>query len=229
MKLSLVLTRNNTNNKDFAFSGIFFLFYPLVLKTANKIIAHLRKHITEYNRELDGIGKMFNSQIVRLSSDPLISIRKCENEDLEYIFDLEFKEMNEILFEAWQGSFSWKNWRNDLAEAVNSDFHRVFIIQVQEMPVGYLWLNEEINSLWITAIVIDSSWQRRRIGHYVLEYLIKSCETDGKEFIELGVQNNNQKALQFYKSIGFQQFDHLRQANTDLLRLEIRKESDLNS
>jgi ribosomal protein S18 acetylase RimI-like enzyme len=148
-------------------------------------------------------------------------MKKGTNEDLEYIYDLEFKEMNEIITHAWQGRFNWENWRNDLAEAVNSKFQRVFVIQVQQMPVGYIWLNEEVESLWITAIVLDSSWQRRQIGHSVLEYLIKSCETDGKEFIELGVQNNNRKALLFYKSLGFQQFDHLRRANTDLLRLKI--------
>ncbi len=191
------------------------------MKTTIKIVAHLREQKTDQNRELDGTGKMFDSQIVRLSSDPLVTIRKCVNEDLEYIYDLEFKEMNEILIEAWQGRFNWEAWRNDLAQAVNNKFQRIFIIQAQEMPVGYLWLNEEISSLWITAIVLESSWQRRRIGHYVLKYLIKSCKINGKEFIELGVQNNNRKALLFYKSLGFEQFDHLRRANTDLLRLKI--------
>ena len=92
---------------------------------------------------------------------------------------------------------------------------------IQKASAGYLWINEEVNSLWITAIVLQAKYQRRNIGLKVMNYLINESRKEGKEFIELGVQHNNKKALQFYYKLGFEQFDHVKAVNTDLIRLKL--------
>ena len=84
-------------------------------------------------------------------------------------------------------------------------------------------MNEEINALWITAIVLQAKYQRQNIGTIIMNYLIEETSKEGKEFIELGVQRNNQIALDFYSKLGFVQFDTIKSANTDLFRLKVNK------
>ncbi|MFX0051315.1 MAG: GNAT family N-acetyltransferase, partial [Candidatus Hermodarchaeota archaeon] len=90
------------------------------------------------------------------------------------------------------------------------------------IPIGYLWLNEEENSLWITAIVLKSEYQRHRIGQNIMEFLIVQSQKKGKNYIELGVQRNNRAALQFYSKLGFEQFDFFKSVNTAILRLRLQ-------
>jgi ribosomal protein S18 acetylase RimI-like enzyme len=44
--------------------------------------------------------------------------------------------------------------------------------------------------------------------------------------IELGVQQNNQSALDFYTKLGFVKFDQIRYASTNLMRLELKNQKD---
>ncbi len=159
-----------------------------------------------------------------LSQTPFIRLRKAKNEDLEFISSVGFAEMNEILEQAWNGKFNWNSWHMDVNEAINSPFHRVFVIEANVTPIGYLWCNEEENSLWITAIVIESSWQRKGIGRIIMKYLIKECLENEKEFIELGVQQNNYNANRFYSQMGFKSFYQLNNANISILRLKLNND-----
>ena len=101
--------------------------------------------------------------------------------------------------------------------------HKIFVIEIQKALGGYLWVNTEINALWITAIVLETKYQRQSVGTKIMKYLIEETYKEGKEFIELGVQHNNKAALKFYSKLGFVQFDHLKSANTDLFRLKVNK------
>ena len=90
--------------------------------------------------------------------------------------------MNQIVSEAWKDRFNWDSWYKDVAEATKGiNRHRVFIIEVHNNSVGYIWLNEEINSLWITAIVLQTKFQRLRIGQEIMKYyLLISMRLDKK-------------------------------------------------
>ena len=164
---------------------------------------------------------MLDTPSISLSTDPSILLRKAQESDMDFINHVQYVEMNEILMTAWGSQFNWKSWFDDIKEASTGTLHKVYLIYSDQVPVGFIWLNEETNSLWITAIVILSKWQRKGIGTKVLQYLIGVSKSEKKKYIELGVQRNNVKAKEFYTKLGFNEFDHVRAANTDLLRLNL--------
>lgn len=148
-------------------------------------------------------------------------MRRANSADMEFIKEISRNEMQAIVVEAWQGKFNWSSWFADTVEAITNSYHRIFIIEVTNEEVGYLWLNEEPQTVWITAIVLKRAWQRQQIGGLIMNYLIQEAVTSGKGAIELGVQHNNMPAREFYSKLGFKQFDHLKTANTVLVRLDL--------
>lgn len=160
---------------------------------------------------------MLNLHTIEISVDPSIALRRANNPDFEFIEEISRAEMDKIVPRTW----NWESWLKDIEKLLMSHNHKIFIIEVKKASSGYLWLNEEVNSLWITAIVLQTGYQRRKIGQKIMHYLIKESHKEGKEFIELGVQHNNKKALRFYFKFGFEKFDFIRSANTDLIRLKL--------
>ncbi len=165
---------------------------------------------------------MLDNPSVALSIDPLISLRKAEKSDLKFINEVQYA----ILMSAWGSQFNWKSWFEDVEEASSGNIHKVYLIYFKEIAVGYIWLNEELNSIWLTAIVINSKWQRKGIGTKVIHFLINEAKSENKKYIELGVQRNNLKAKEFYSKLGFNEFDYIQTANTDLLRLNLSNRVD---
>ncbi|MHA2225506.1 MAG: GNAT family N-acetyltransferase [Candidatus Hodarchaeales archaeon] len=169
---------------------------------------------------------MFGFQRISISLDPPIFLRQAIISDLDFIKDVSHSEMDKIVPNFW----SWRSWFDDLENDIMKNSKKVFVIQVNEESGGFLWVNEERNSLWITAIVLKEKFQRRRIGRKMMEFLIEESRKEGKEYVELGVQHNNPQALKFYSKFGFKQFDYLRTANTDLIRLQVKNfRSDIHS
>jgi len=166
---------------------------------------------------------MFSSNVITISNNPIVVLRRATSADVEFVNELSFKIMNSVVAIAWNGRFRWKSWFNDVKEAIHDEIHIFFIVRVEEENVGYLWMNEENVTLWITAIVLEKQWQRQGIGDQIIKRLIKESKDSGKEAIELGVQQNNQAALDFYIKMGFVKYDSIRSANTDLLRLQFKK------
>lgn len=170
---------------------------------------------------------MFAEQII-LSTNPHLQLKKASQQDLEFINGLSYSEMDSIVNIAWRGRFRWRSWFEDIKKAIESNFHMVYLIQEVNSNIGYLWMNEERTTLWITAIVLIPEFQRRKIGSKILLYLKEECVKNRMNSIELGVQQNNSRAIEFYLSMGFKKFDQIKSANTDLLRLELKEPRRLN-
>ena len=166
---------------------------------------------------------MKDLEIVQVSNEPSISLVKATIVDLQFIKDLSFDEMNPIVSIAWKGGFRWKNWFKDIEKAINDASQIVYVVQQTESNIGYLWMNIESSSLWITAIVLTKGWQRKQIGTLIIKRLIDECRNSGMESIELGVQQNNQRALDFYTKLGFVKFDQIKYASTNLMRLQLKE------
>ncbi|MFW9778585.1 MAG: GNAT family N-acetyltransferase [Candidatus Heimdallarchaeota archaeon] len=166
---------------------------------------------------------MYNIDSILISKNPEIILRRATSEDMGFIEEVSFKEMEQIVVEAWRGKFNWSKWFEDVAEAITNSYHRVFVIENTGEAIGYLWLNEEPQLVWITAIVIKRGWQRQHIGGYLMKYIIREALGHGKIAIELGVQDNNIAARRFYSKWGFKKFDHLGTASTVLVRLDLRQ------
>ena len=164
---------------------------------------------------------MLNLHTIEVSVDPPLFLRKANVKDLTFIKKVSHSEMDTIVPQPW----NWESWFDDVGKAIINNRHKVFVIEISKKCVGYLWMNEEINSLWITAIVLQTKYQRLKIGQKIMKYLIMESYKQGKDSIELGVQRNNYAALQFYSKLGFEQFDTLKSANTDLVRLKLQTET----
>ncbi|MHA1941038.1 MAG: GNAT family N-acetyltransferase [Candidatus Hodarchaeales archaeon] len=162
-----------------------------------------------------------------LSTNPPLRLRKASHQDLKFINELSYSEMDPIVNIAWRGRFRWQSWFKDIEKAIDNSSHMVYIIQEANSSIGYLWMNEERTTLWITAIVLITGYQRKKIGTKIILYLIKECKKTNLNSIELGVQQNNSEAIQFYVAMGFKKFDQIRSAHTDLLRLELKEPSRL--
>ncbi len=171
---------------------------------------------------------MLTSEETQISENPNILLKKATLEDMDFIKELFFTEMDAIVNRAWRGRFRWESWFKDINEALTLESHSVLLIQVTRQNIGFLWMNTETNSLWITAIVLNPEWQRRKIGSQIMAHLINECKQDGRKTIELGVQQNNEAAMRFYTEIGFRKFDQIRSAGTDLLQLKLNDHRDLS-
>ena len=171
---------------------------------------------------------MLTSDEIQISENPNILLKKATLDDLDFINELSYHEMNAIVSRAWRGKFRWESWFKDIKEALTLDSHIIQLIQVKRENIGWLWMNTETNSLWITAIVLKLEWQRRKIGSQIMAHLINECKQDGIKTIELGVQQNNEAAMRFYTEIGFRKFDQIRSAGTDLLHLKLNDHRDLS-
>ncbi|MFX0207966.1 MAG: hypothetical protein ACFFDT_18415, partial [Candidatus Hodarchaeota archaeon] len=95
---------------------------------------------------------MFSNGTIQISINPPVTLQKATISDLEFIKKVSHSEMDSIVPSIW----NWKSWFDDLERDLNSNSPKVFHINFQNIPIGYLWLNEEENSLWITAIVLKS-------------------------------------------------------------------------
>ncbi|MHA1992993.1 MAG: GNAT family N-acetyltransferase [Candidatus Hodarchaeales archaeon] len=173
------------------------------------------------------LTKMLTGEKVQISENPPLSLIKATLDDMDFIEELFHTEMDEIVNIAWNGKFRWESWFKDINEALSLKSHHVLLIQDTRQNIGFLWMNKEISTLWITAIVLKKEKQRNAIGSQVMTHLIDECKEDGIQAIELGVQQNNKAAMSFYTNIGFQKFDQVRSAGTDLLRLKLSEQNDL--
>jgi len=105
-----------------------------------------------------------------------------------------------------------------------------FIAWNDGSPAGYLKLNSgnaqtEIkneNSLEVQRIYVKSGYQGKKIGQLLFDKSVEIARQQKRDFIWLGVWEENVKAISFYKQNGFNIFDkHIflmgNNAQTDLM------------
>ena len=115
---------------------------------------------------------MLSSDVITISNDPVVILRRATSNDVEFVKDLFIKIMNSVVLVAWNGRFRWKSWLNDAEEAIQDEKHMFFIVRESEEDVGFIWMNEYQTTLWITAIILEEQWQRRGIGGQIMQMLL---------------------------------------------------------
>ncbi len=80
----------------------------------------------------------------------------------------------------------------------------------------------DVKSLEIERFYIRKAFLRRGLGKQLMNFACSLAEQQGKEYIWLGVWENNSSALHFYKKMGFYQigshpFDMAGDIQTDLV------------
>ncbi len=145
-----------------------------------------------------------------------ISIKKCCIDDLS--------DLMQLSKETFYQTFSKSNTAQDMATYLESAYNEnklkkelcnpsslFFFIYFDEMLAGYLKINEphaqtdlnDVESLEIERLYVLKDFQGFGLGKRLMEYAINLAIEKGKKYLWLGVWENNQKALRFYKDYKF--------------------------
>lgn len=90
---------------------------------------------------------------------------------------------------------------------VNPTKNLPYLIYVDNNPVGFimlrndLWLNQDHNYTW--RIMIDKNHQGKGYGKVACKIAINIFEKIGAKFINISVDENNQRSIKLYESLGF--------------------------
>ena len=143
-------------------------------------------------------------------------LRKCTIKDFDTLRELSIRtyyetfanlntaeDMQEYLDEAFEINKLYCELNN-----TDSDF---FFLYFDDTIAGYLKLNEaptqtDINdssSLEIERIYVASDFQGEGLGRYLMEQAIAIAAERKKKYVWLGVWENNEKAIRFYRKNGF--------------------------
>jgi len=83
-----------------------------------------------------------------------------------------------------------------------------------DLPIGelsitkdfFLLMKKDENSAWISILIGDQNYWGKGISKIAMMFLENTCKEMGFSRIELGVFENNVKAIHLYKSLGYKEF-----------------------
>ena len=87
-----------------------------------------------------------------------------------------------------------------LEDILKEDYAKILVYEKENKILGFIHVNILDDSMDIMNIIVDRKYQRQKIGTKLIEYLLTS--NDIKK-MTLEVRASNNKAISFYKSLGF--------------------------
>ncbi|WP_438496073.1 GNAT family N-acetyltransferase [Paenibacillus sp. IHBB 3054] len=147
-----------------------------------------------------------------------IIINKCSYEDLQTLQQISVETFNDT-FKHQNSPENMKSYLekafnyNQLEKELNNVCSEFFFIFLNEELAGYLKVNINDSqsektgdeSLEIERIYIRNKFQRKGLGKYLIDRAMEVAMIQNKKMIWLGVWEKNEKAIDFYKKIGFVQ------------------------
>lgn len=147
-----------------------------------------------------------------------INIKKCTLEDLSRLQEISYETFNETFKEqnspenmeaCLEKAFNRKQLETELSQR-SSQF---YFVEIDGETAGYLKVNtdeaqtEEMGdeALEIERIYIRSPFQKQGLGKYLFNKALEVAMEQNKKKIWLGVWEKNEKAIAFYKKMGFVQ------------------------
>ncbi|OPY48946.1 MAG: ribosomal-protein-alanine N-acetyltransferase [Methanosaeta sp. PtaU1.Bin060] len=131
--------------------------------------------------------------------------RDMTNSDIIDIIAITKENMSEIIRYTW-GALRDQNYEECFIKNLIS-VGTVKTIYSNSFIIGYFWFNEINNEerLFINSIRIKFDYQRRGIGTQAMKRLEHEALAHGIRHLRLSVQVINLKAIEFYRSSGFQE------------------------
>ncbi|MCM8759629.1 MAG: GNAT family N-acetyltransferase [Candidatus Omnitrophica bacterium] len=134
--------------------------------------------------------------------DSNFKIRKLRKTDTEklYKFFNSLSEKTKYFFHPHP--FDRKTAENLCSEKKKNVLRYVLIIDDKIAGYGFLWdLHRDFPSL---GICISDDFHGKGLGKILLDYLINFAKSKNKKGLCLTVYNDNEKALNLYKKVGFE-------------------------
>ena len=135
-----------------------------------------------------------------------MTIRKWNVRDLDEIMNL-LQQMNEALGEQQEINTERINVHFKTMEELK-DVYENYVLEKDNKVIGYMSLLfyrslfHKVGTAQVNELIIDKAYRNRSYGKELLEYGVKRAVDRGMDEIELGVEKENKKAIEFYKKNG---------------------------
>ncbi len=149
-----------------------------------------------------------------------LTFHRCTNSDLEQLiaisretFEAAFKEANDPT--DFQNYIDFAFDRDKLLSELENEKSKFYFIKEKEELVGYFKVNEgeaqtdvkDFDSFELERIYVVESHQGRKIGAAMLQNVLELAKKEGKQYVWLGVWEENTAAIRFYQRFDFKKFD----------------------
>ncbi|PKK36730.1 hypothetical protein BWI96_10140 [Siphonobacter sp. SORGH_AS_0500] len=129
----------------------------------------------------------------------MISYRQSDDNDFELTFRIKTNSTRQLVEKIW----GWDNTVQLEFHKRQFDPNKIKIIINENHEVGYISTLVNDYSIFIESILIETSFQGKKIGTKVLLDVIKNA-IEQKKNIELQVFKINDRAKKLYESLNFQ-------------------------
>lgn len=123
----------------------------------------------------------------------MIKIVKCLEDYIKQLYDIHLSEMPE----------NDKMTQNCFFDEFKQKTRKYFVALDNNIPVGYIGIFDSIDDYNIIGVAVDKKYQRKGIGSKLLQTVIEEANKNKVATISLEVDETNQKAINFYKKMGF--------------------------
>ena len=168
------------------------------------------------------------------------TIRKCNMNDLQVLRDLahetyddSFRALNtpETMDAYLAEAFDLQKIQMEL-ETPQSEF---YFLYADDKLAGFIKINDvpaqtDINdpdSLELERIYVKSEFKRHGLGTVLIQYAEDIAAARGKQYVWLGVWEQNPKAIAFYEKMGYREFDRHTFRMGDELQSDLVMKKDL--
>ncbi|QQE78157.1 N-acetyltransferase [Alicyclobacillus sp. SO9] len=127
-----------------------------------------------------------------------LKYREKNDEDDLFVIEIAKAEMDKVLLEAWGRPV-------DPAEILDVPGAQLSIIEDESnQKIGFYSILRPDDCLYLNTLVIAESSQGQGCGQTVMTHLEDIAQRENRTALELSVQTTNQRAIQFYNKLGFE-------------------------
>ncbi len=131
-------------------------------------------------------------------------IRPLRQEDSAFLCSL-FKNNTEYYEIFFDSEDTLSGWDNRVKRFLNQKEVKHFIVENNTNKVGWIsFADTESAEREICILVIGKEYLRCQYGTQTLLWLIEKSKTEKMQSLLLNVNQNNTRAIQFYRSFGFE-------------------------
>lgn len=136
-----------------------------------------------------------------------MDLKPLEASDAEFLCSIfaDNEEYYNIFYDSEKNS---KNWRKRIINFLNHKDWKHYIVMIDEnKPIGWFGFIDEAKTRTITILVLKKDYTHKGYGTQVMSNFIDDCIKANVKKIFLNVNEDNTKAIKFYKKFGFEIYD----------------------
>ncbi|WP_456371502.1 KEOPS complex subunit Pcc1 [Methanocaldococcus sp.] len=170
-------------------------------------IGSLKSILDDFFRCLDASMKTY--YLTKKDKDEKLVIRNVTKDDLDSFLNLYFKAYRGF-DKYYYKTRRWAKWY--FKWLMKRDKDGFFVCEINNKPVGFIgcdcnWISniEKRDVAEIHEIFVDPDYRGRGIGKLLMNKAIDYAKKRGKDLVELWVGVENKNAREFYKKLGFEE------------------------